>query len=141
MEPQDTSSHPHDPAHRASPSPHDVHASPAESKSSAPTDNGGPQRITAEMTDILKSAQERLREYGSELRAEIESDPQMYVVLERSASDRAGCRAGTNAYSNLLESDAEIELYTIIVFVSRVQKVGLIGRRRSISITHPVSQR
>ncbi|KAH8763117.1 hypothetical protein F5883DRAFT_618370 [Diaporthe sp. PMI_573] len=101
MEPQDAFSHPREAAHRPSTSHPDADAPSAKTKPSAPTNSGGSRLITPEMTHILNSAQERLREYGSEFRAEIESDPQMSVVLERSASNRAGCRAGNDCLYQL----------------------------------------
>lgn len=115
MSPQDTSIPIRELTREAAPSPPSAQVASAESEPSASSSSGG-SRFTAAQLALLNSAVERLREYGTALRAEIESDPQMFVVLERSASNRARCRAENdclpglagNAYGNRIASDYRI---------------------------------
>ncbi|KAJ0109466.1 hypothetical protein J7T55_000391 [Diaporthe amygdali] len=100
MSPEDTSIPIRELTRSAAPSPPNAQVAFAESEPSSST-GGGDSRFTAAELALLKSAAGRLREHGSALRAEIESDPQMFVALERSASHRARCRAENDCLHDL----------------------------------------
>lgn len=93
--------HPREQASEASPSPTSPQVVSAESGPSTSTDSSGTRLTDTEMADIFESAAESLREYGRKIRKQIEGNPRTVAVLERSASDRAHCRANEDCFNKV----------------------------------------